>query len=206
MSPVGPVWAFPGIHQDVAIHNPQQWEYPCHRRVSRAERTTARIPLHPMQKKKQPSILLRKNLKKRNKRKIHPKIQLFRKKPNPSLSGKVPLVSKVQEVGGFTGCSPLGIPAFYPDLCWESRKCSQVSHSYCLGGSEAVEGAEAEQEEHPWSDSPGSPKLCKACEGALRAGGLLKSWESPGGMWGSHSGLAECWSGERPLSERKEGV
>lgn len=107
----------------------------------------------------------------RNKRKIHPKIHLFQKKPD--LSSKVPLVSKVQEVGGFTGRSPLGIPAFYPDPCWESWECSQTSqtsHSYCSGGSEAVRGAEAEWEEHPWSDSPGSPKLCKACEGALRGG------------------------------------
>lgn len=114
--------------------------------------------LHPPQKNKS------------NKRKIHLKIHLFQKKPNLSLSlsAKVPLVSKVQEVGRSTGCSLLGTPAFYPDPCWESRERSQISHSYCLGGSEAIGGAEAEREEHPWSDSPGSLKLCKACEGVLR--------------------------------------
>lgn len=110
--------------------------------------------------------------KKSNKRKIHPKIHLFQKKPDLSLSlsVKVPLVSKVQEVGRSTGRSLLGTPAFYPDPCRESWERPQISHSYCSGGSEAVGGAEAEREEHPWSDSPGSPKLCKACEGALRGG------------------------------------
>lgn len=156
----------------VPLHNPQQWERPCHRHVSRAE-ITAQIPLHPIQKNLHPpQIKKKKKLKnERNKRKIHQKIHLFQKKPD--LSSKVPLVSKVQEVGGFTGRSPLGIPAFYPDPCWESWECSQTSqtsHSYCSGGSEAVRGAEAEWEEHPWSDSPGSPKLCKACEGAFRGG------------------------------------
>lgn len=114
--------------------------------------------LHPPQKNKS------------NKRKIHLKIHLFQKKPNLSLSlsAKVPLVSKVQEVGRSTGCSLLGTPAFYPDPCWESRERSQISHSYCLSGSEAIGGAEAEREEHPWSDSLGSLKLCKACEGVLR--------------------------------------
>lgn len=90
-----------------------------------------------------------------------------------SLSTKVPLVSKVQEVGRSTGRGGrglLGTPAFYPDPCRESWERPQISHSYCSGGSEAVGGVEAEREEHPWSDSPGSPKLCKACEGALRGG------------------------------------
>lgn len=146
----------------VPLHNPEQWEYPCHRRVSRAGRKTASHPKNP------PSSSGKTILKKETKGKIH----LFRKKPDPSLSlsAKVPLVSKVQEVGGSTGCGPSGIPAFYPDPCWESRARSRNSHSYCSGGSEAVGGAEAEREEHPWSDSPGSPGLYKACEGALRAG------------------------------------
>lgn len=68
----------------------------------------------------------------------------------------------------------LGIPAFYPDLSWESWERSQPSHSNRSGGSESVGGAEAEREENPWSDSPASPKLCKACEGALGVGGVAE--------------------------------
>lgn len=113
------------------------------------------------------------------------------------------MVSKVQEVGGFTGRSPSGIPAFYPDPCWESWERSRTSHSHCSGGSEAVGGAEAEWEGHPWSDSPASPKLCKACEGALGGGteilGVSRRDGGPTVAWLSAGG------GKRPLSERRRG-
>lgn len=120
---------------------------------------------------KKPSILLRKNNNKKKEQKENPSFLKETRSFSLSLSAKVPLVSKVQEVGGSTGRSPSGIPAFYPDPCWGSWGRSRNSHSYCSGRSEAVGGAEAEREEHPWSDSLGSPRLCKACEGALRGGG-----------------------------------
>lgn len=46
----------------VPLHNPQQWECPCHRRVSRAE-ITAQIPLHPIRKNLHPPQIKKKKMK-----------------------------------------------------------------------------------------------------------------------------------------------
>ena len=123
--------------------------------------------------------MLNKNilLRKRNERKIHPNIvppSVKRSEEIRSLSAKVPLVSKVQEVGEYTWHWPLST-VYYKTLpstmihAVSAGRAAQASYSYWSGGSKTIALGARKR----WGNSisllnfMGSSKLYKACEGAL---------------------------------------